>query len=30
MTYRNPVIPGFYPDPSVCHDGRHATPRRHG
>lgn len=21
MTYRNPVIPGFYPDPSVCRAG---------
>ena len=20
-TYRNPVIPGFYPDPSVCRVG---------
>ncbi|MGP0031615.1 MAG: glycoside hydrolase family 43 protein [Acidimicrobiales bacterium] len=22
MTYRNPVIPGFHPDPSVCRAGR--------
>ncbi len=22
MKYRNPVLPGFYPDPSVCTDGK--------
>ncbi len=27
MKYRNPVIPGFYPDPSVCRVGPFAWPK---
>ena len=22
-TIRNPIIPGFYPDPSICSDGKY-------